>query len=201
VSVAIGGFKLLPYQPGASAADNRVGAGHWRLAVDGHNLSDNLGSATITYTRYLAPGTHWIAAELSNADSSSLRPAVWSEPVVLHVPRVIRCWPTGWRGTPGHGNPRFTCRRRAGEAREGSRKEASLAIPRKLTGHSDCRYQAGGAGEEALVAAVRRHACDTHRMVLSHDDALRLIARAELDHPAPFAGSREPTGQTPKEGK
>ena len=109
VRVAIGGFELLPYRPGTTAADNRARTGHWRLYLDGRDLGDNLGSDTVTYTPYLTPGTHWIAAELSNADSTSLRPGVWSEPVVLHVPKVIRCWQTGRHGPPEAGTPRFTC--------------------------------------------------------------------------------------------
>jgi hypothetical protein len=108
VRVQITGWALLPYRPGATARDNRRGAGHWRLYLDGHPLGDNLGSSRRTYA-YVSPGTHWMAAELSNADSTSLRPAVWSEPVILHVPRVVRCWQTGWRGVPETGTPRFTC--------------------------------------------------------------------------------------------
>jgi hypothetical protein len=50
VRVAIGGFELLPYRPGVSAADNRAAAGHWRLFLDGQDLGDNLGSDTVTYT-------------------------------------------------------------------------------------------------------------------------------------------------------
>ena len=96
VHVAIRGWTLLPYEPGASASDNRPAAGHWRLYLDGQPLGDNLGDGHVSYV-YLPPGTHWLAAELSNADSSSLDPAVWSEPVILRVPRVIRCWQTGWR--------------------------------------------------------------------------------------------------------
>jgi hypothetical protein len=107
VRVAIHGFRLLPGGSGASAADNR--AGHWRLYLDGQELGDNVGDVTVTYTPYVAPGTHWIAAELSKADSTSLSPPVWSEPVVLHVPRVMRCWQTGWHGSPESGTPRFRC--------------------------------------------------------------------------------------------
>jgi hypothetical protein len=113
VRVAIRSWKLLPYRPGATVSDNHPRAGHWRLYLDGSSLGDNLGDAQVTYTRYLSPGTHWIAAELSNADSTSLHPPVWSEPVVLHVPRVIRCWQTGWRGSPETGTPAFTCNRGA----------------------------------------------------------------------------------------
>ncbi len=108
VRVAIDGWALLPYQPGATGRDNRPAASHWRLYLDGHPLADNLGDEHTTYT-YIAPGPHWLAAELSNADSTSLHPAVWSEPILLQVPRRIRCWQTGWRGTPETGTPTFTC--------------------------------------------------------------------------------------------
>jgi len=110
VRVATGGWTLLPYQPAVPASDNRRRAGHWRLYLDGHPLGENLGDEHVSYV-YVPPGTHWLAAELSKADSTSLDPAVWSEPVVLHVPRVIRCWQTGWRGTPETGTPTFTCSR------------------------------------------------------------------------------------------
>ena len=108
VRVAIRGWTLLPYQPGATARDNVPGSGHWRLYLDGQPQGDNLGDEHLSYV-YLSPGTHWLAAELSNADSTSLDPAVWSEPIILHVPRVIRCWQTGWRGAPESGTPTFTC--------------------------------------------------------------------------------------------
>lgn len=108
VRVAIDGWRLLPYQPGATAADNRRGAGHWRLYLDGVALGDNLGDTDVTYA-YVRPGIHWMAAELSNANSTSLRPPVWSEPIILHVPERVRCWQTGWHGSPERGTPTFTC--------------------------------------------------------------------------------------------
>jgi hypothetical protein len=111
VRVAIHGWILLPYQPGAAARDNRARAGHWRLYLDGRSLGDNYGTSRLAYTPYLHAGEHWLAAELSNADSSSLDPAIWSEPVLLHVPRILRCWQTGWQGTPETGTPQFTCNR------------------------------------------------------------------------------------------
>lgn len=114
VRVATPGWTLLRYKPGATAADNRADAGHWRLYLDGHPLGNSYGSSHVGYTPYLTPGTHWIAAELRNIDSSRLGPAVWSEPVVLHVPEVIRCWQTGWNGTRETGIPLFTCRQRPG---------------------------------------------------------------------------------------
>jgi hypothetical protein len=98
--VATSAWKLLPYQPGATARDNRPGAGRWCLYLDGASLGDNFGSSRVTYTPYLSPGTHWIEVELSKADGSSLSPAIWSESVILHVPRVLRRWQTGWHGTP-----------------------------------------------------------------------------------------------------
>jgi hypothetical protein len=110
VRVRITGWKLLPYQPAVTVADNRAGAGHWRLYLDGHQLADNLGPSPVSYV-YLTPGIHWLAAELSNADSTSLRPQEWSEPVITHVPPVIRCWQTGWHGSSEHGTPKFRCRR------------------------------------------------------------------------------------------
>lgn len=109
VRVRITGWKLLSYQPGVTHADNEPGAGHWRLYLDGHPLGDNLGNDHVTYA-YVPPGTHWIAAELSNADSTSLRPAVWSEPVILHVPRIVHWWQSGWHGSPEGGTPLFACR-------------------------------------------------------------------------------------------
>jgi hypothetical protein len=88
VSVSVAGWRLLPYKPGAGSADNRSGAGHWRLYLDGYSLGDTYGDEQVAYTPYLTPGAHWIAAELSNADGTSLRTPVWSEPVLLHVPRA-----------------------------------------------------------------------------------------------------------------
>ena len=121
VRVAISAWRLLPYRPGATANDNRAGAGHWRLYLDGRSLGDNLGNAKRSYTPYLSPGTHWIAAELSNADYTSLYPPIWSEPVVLHVPAVIRCWQTGWHGSSRTGRPTFKCNRDGADARDQGR--------------------------------------------------------------------------------
>ena len=44
----------------------------------------------------------------------------------------------------------------------------------------ECGFEARAADEEGLVAEVRRHAAETHRMPLSHEDALLLVFRAEL---------------------
>ena len=47
--------------------------------------------------------------------------------------------------------------------------------------HCDCGFEARAADEEGLVAEVRRHAWEAHGMALSHDEALVLAFRAELD--------------------
>jgi uncharacterized protein DUF1059 len=49
----------------------------------------------------------------------------------------------------------------------------------------DCGFEARAEQEDALVAAVQRHAWDAHGMALSADDALLLTFRAELDATAP----------------
>jgi len=49
-------------------------------------------------TPYLPPGRHWIAARLQ-------RTGVWSEPITLQMPRVVRCWQTDAGAT------KFSCRR------------------------------------------------------------------------------------------
>lgn len=129
VRVAIDGWTLLPYLPGATASDNRPAAGHWRLYLDGRPLGDNLGNRYVSYS-YLPPGTHWLAAELSNADSTSRDPAVWSEPVVVRVPRVTRCWQTGWRGSPETGTPTFKCSHRRSQPGGGNaRPKQRLRAP------------------------------------------------------------------------
>jgi hypothetical protein len=45
----------------------------------------------------------------------------------------------------------------------------------------DCGFKARADDEDGLVAQVRRHALEAHGMALSHDDALLLAFRAELD--------------------
>ena len=47
--------------------------------------------------------------------------------------------------------------------------------------HCDCGFEARAADERGLVAEVRRHAGEAHGMSLSHDEALLLAFRAELD--------------------
>jgi hypothetical protein len=55
--------------------------------------------------------------------------------------------------------------------------------------HCDCGFEAHAEHEDGLVEAVRRHAWEAHRMALSHDEALLLAFRAELNAP--------PRGKTP----
>jgi hypothetical protein len=81
----------------------RKTAARWSLYVDGQPFDES--TAPVLHTPYLTPGTHWIAARLQRGGG------VWSEPVVLHVPRVMRCWQTGWDGGAETGTPRFRCRR------------------------------------------------------------------------------------------
>ena len=56
-----------------------------------------------------------------------------------------------------------------------------------------------GAHEHTLVAEVRRHARDAHGMALSHEEALVLAFRAELDDEAPTTTFRETTTPTERE--
>jgi hypothetical protein len=51
--------------------------------------------------------------------------------------------------------------------------------------HCHCGFEARAADEEGLVAEVQRHAREEHGMTLSHDEALLLAFRVELDENAP----------------
>jgi hypothetical protein len=63
----------------------------------------------------------------------------------------------------------------------------------------DCGFTARAEDEHGLVAEVQLHAREAHGMALSHNDALLLTFRAELDANPPSAISREPTTPTHKE--
>jgi hypothetical protein len=65
----------------------------------------------------------------------------------------------------------------------------------------DCGFEARGASEASLVAAVRRHAWKAHGMALSHDEALLLAFRAELDKEPPSTVPRHTTTQRLEEEK
>jgi hypothetical protein len=60
--------------------------------------------------------------------------------------------------------------------------------------HCECGFEARAADEEALVAEVRRHAWEAHRMALTFHEALLLAFRAELnaDPPAAIPDSTTP---------
>jgi hypothetical protein len=109
VRVRVDDWTLLPHEPDVTAHDNRNGQGHWRLYLDGRPLGNITGDTLVSYV-YLIPGEHWIAAELKRADSTSLDPPVWSEPVILHVPRVISCWQAATRGAVVSGRSKNSCR-------------------------------------------------------------------------------------------
>ena len=47
--------------------------------------------------------------------------------------------------------------------------------------HCHCGFEARAAGEVELVAKVQCHAWEAHGMALTHDDALLLAFRAQLD--------------------
>ena len=51
--------------------------------------------------------------------------------------------------------------------------------------HCDCGFEARAADEDGLVAEVQRHAREAHGMALSHDEALLLAFRAELERDRP----------------
>ena len=79
---------------------------------------------------------------------------------------------------------------------------AFLASPRGIVDRvlrCHCGFEVRGAHEHTLVADVRRHARDAHGMALSHEDALVLAFRAELDDEAPTTTFRETTTPTERE--
>jgi hypothetical protein len=58
--------------------------------------------------------------------------------------------------------------------------------------HCDCGFEARATHEQGLVAEVRRHASEAHGMALTHEEALLLAFRAELDEtPAADDPSRD----------
>ena len=67
--------------------------------------------------------------------------------------------------------------------------------------HCDCGFEARAADEDGLVAEVQRHAREVHGMALSHDEALLLAFRAELDEQAPTTIPRETTTRADEEKK
>ena len=51
--------------------------------------------------------------------------------------------------------------------------------------HCDCGFEARAEDEDGLVAEVRRHAREAHGMALSHEEALLLAFRSELNGEVP----------------
>ena len=65
----------------------------------------------------------------------------------------------------------------------------------------DCGFTARADNEDGLVAEVQRHAHEAHGMTLSHNDALLLAFRAELDANPPSTITPKPTTSTEKEDR
>jgi hypothetical protein len=65
--------------------------------------------------------------------------------------------------------------------------------------HCDCGFKACAEDEDALVDEVRGHAWEAHGMALSHDEALLLAFRVELNEKAPPTVPRETTTRTGEE--
>ncbi len=65
--------------------------------------------------------------------------------------------------------------------------------------HCDCGFEARAADEDEFVVEVQRHALEAHGMTLSHDEALLLVFRAELDEQAPPTTPHETTTRTKEE--
>ena len=63
----------------------------------------------------------------------------------------------------------------------------------------DCGFEARAGDEQGLVAEVRRHSLEAHGMALSHDEALLLAFRAELDANTPAATPHSKTTRERKE--
>ena len=63
----------------------------------------------------------------------------------------------------------------------------------------ECGYQARGADEDGLVAAIMSHAREAHGMHLSRDEALLLAFRAALDAKTPPTTPRQATAPEEEE--
>jgi hypothetical protein len=65
--------------------------------------------------------------------------------------------------------------------------------------HCDCGFEARSASEDEFISVVRRHAWEAHGMALSHDEALLLAFRAELDANGAPTTPRETTTRIEEE--
>jgi hypothetical protein len=65
--------------------------------------------------------------------------------------------------------------------------------------HCHCGFEARAEHEDGLVTEVQRHAVEAHGMALSHDEALLLVFRAELDGDDAGAQTRQRGRTRPEE--
>ena len=65
--------------------------------------------------------------------------------------------------------------------------------------HCDCGFEARAEDEDGLVAEVRRHAREAHGMALSHEEALLLAFRAEMNGEVPTTIAQDTTTRTNEE--
>jgi hypothetical protein len=65
----------------------------------------------------------------------------------------------------------------------------------------DCGFEARAEDEDGLVAEVQRHAKEAHGMSLTHDEALVLAFRVELDANASAATPHHTAAREPEEEK
>jgi hypothetical protein len=65
--------------------------------------------------------------------------------------------------------------------------------------HCDCGFEARAEDEDDLVAEVQRHAREAHGMALSHEEALLLAFRAELNGEVPTTTPHDTTTRTNEE--
>jgi hypothetical protein len=65
--------------------------------------------------------------------------------------------------------------------------------------HCGCGFEARADDEDGLVAEVRRHAREAHGMALSHEEALLLAFRAELNGEMPTTIPHDTTARTNEE--
>jgi hypothetical protein len=65
--------------------------------------------------------------------------------------------------------------------------------------HCHCGFEARAIDEDGLAAEVQRHAREAHGMALSHDEALLLAFRAQLNEEASTTTPRQTTTRSKKE--
>jgi hypothetical protein len=65
----------------------------------------------------------------------------------------------------------------------------------------DCGFEARAEDEDGLVAEVQRHARQAHGMALTHDEALVIAFRVELDANTPAATPHDTAAREREEEK